>query len=182
MVKERLKMEIICVMVTSLNGKITRGDEVDISSWASKEDSEYFSSLIRESNLVVMGSKTYQAAEKKLRSAPNKLRVVITRDPDKYKEKEIPGQLEFTSDGAEGLVKRLEDRGYTRMLLVGGREINKLFFKAGLVTKLYLTLEPELFGTGKDMVAPGEIELSFKLESLEKLNDNGTLLLKYRLK
>ena len=35
------------------------------------------------------------------------------------------------------------------MLLVGGSEVNALFFKNNLIDKLHLTIEPRMFGLGK---------------------------------
>jgi len=40
------------IMVATLNGKITKGNDPDIYKWTSKEDKKYFSSLLKKNNLM----------------------------------------------------------------------------------------------------------------------------------
>ncbi len=180
-------MKVIMVMVATVNGKITRGDDPDIYSWTSKEDADFFFSLLNQHNLVVMGSSTFEAARDKIlrqaqdmvKPAKERLRVVLTRNPEKYANEALPGRIEFSSESPETLVERLEKQGYSTMLLVGGGKTNALFLKDSLVDELYLTIEPRLFGEGKPLIAEGEYYLDLRLQSCEKLNEQGTLLLKY---
>jgi len=84
-------MKIIMVAVSSLNGKLTKGKDPNIYSWTSKEDSKLFFSLIEKNNLIVMGGKTYEAARKIIKHKKNKLRIVLTRNPEKYFKETIKG-------------------------------------------------------------------------------------------
>jgi dihydrofolate reductase len=168
------------VMVTTLDGKITKGDDPHIHQWTSKEDQEYFSSLIKSNNLLVFGSQTYEAAKNRMHLSQGKLRVVLTRNPEKYKRDSVPGQLEFSNESPRQLVARLRKKGYKTLLLLGGGVVNALFLRAGLVDELHLTLEPKIFGRGKALVNE-EVNVSLKLTSVKKLNSQGTLLLKYRV-
>ena len=52
-------MKVVMVAVVSANGKLTRGNDPDIYKWTSKEDQNFFFSLISKSKLIVMGSGTY---------------------------------------------------------------------------------------------------------------------------
>lgn len=174
-------MKIIMVAVSSLNGKITKGEDPNIYSWTSKEDSEFFFSLIEKNNLIMMGSKTYEASRKIIKLQKNKLRIVLTRDPRKYLDQAKKGMLEFTNESPLELVRRLEDRGYKKMLVVGGGTINSLFLKSRLVNEIYLTLEPKLFGTGKSLIKEENLSILLKLISIKKLNKKGTLHLKYKV-
>ena len=61
------------------------------------------------------------------------------------------------------------------MLLVGGSEVNALFFKNNLIDKLHLTIEPRMFGLGKNIIAEQDYAVQLQLVSVEKLNDAGTL-------
>lgn len=173
-------MKIILAMVESTDGKITYGDSPNIHRWTSQEDQQHFATLTKQAKLIVMGSKTYEAAKKMMRLEPGKLRVILTRDPSKYADQVIADQLEFTDETPQALVDRLAKQGYTEMLLTGGGEINGLFFDAGLVDELLLTIEPKLLGSGKSITNQKNIS-SLKLLSVEKLNDQGTLLLKYTI-
>jgi len=169
------------VMVSSVNGKITRGEDPDIYSWTSKEDADFFFSLLNQHNLIVMGSITYEAARNKIKPDKERLRVILTRTPEKYAKDAIRGKLEFTSESPKKLVKRFEKGGYNTMLLVGGGKTNALFLEASLVNEIYLTVEPKLFGMGKSLIAEGNFTKNLKLQSVKKLNEQGTLLLKYNI-
>ncbi len=174
-------MKVVMIAVSSLNGKITKGEDPNIYSWTSREDSNLFFSLIEKNNLIVMGSKTYDASRKVIRHQKNKLRIVLTKNPKKYLDQAINGMLEFSNENPLELIKRLRINGYKKMLLVGGGTINSLFFKHNLVNEIYLTIEPKIFGTGKNLIADGDLDLSLKLISIKKLNKQGTMLVKYKV-
>lgn len=169
------------VMVATVNGKITRGDDPSIYSWTSKEDADFFFSLLNQHNLIVMGSATYKAARDKIKPEKERLRIVLTRNPGKYSSETLPGKLEFSNESPKELVERLEKSGYHTMLLVSGGRTNALFLQEDLVNELYLTVEPRLFGKGKPLMADGDFFKNLKLQSIEKINEQGTLLLKYNI-
>ncbi len=166
-------------MVSSVNGKITRGYDPDIYSWTSKEDADFFFSLLNQHNLIVMGSNTYEAARDMVKPEKERLRVILTRNPEKYANEALPGRIEFSSESPETLVERLEKQGYSTMLLVGGGKTNALFLENSLVDELYLTIEPRLFGKGRPLIEKGSYDKNMKLQSVKKLNEQGTLLLQY---
>jgi len=172
-------MKVIMVAVVSANGKLTRGNDPDIYKWTSKEDQDLFFSIISKSRLIVMGSGTYEAVRKQVKHTQDRLRIVMTSSTEKYKGQEIKGALEFTSETPHQLINRLIN--YNEMLLVGGSKIYSAFIKEGLVNELYLTMEPVLFGQGKNLFADEEFEARLELISIEKLNKKGTLLLKYKV-
>lgn len=174
-------MKIIIVMVSSVNGKITKGSDPNIYKWTSDEDKKLFFSMIKRNNLIVMGSKTYEAVRGKIKLQSNKLRIVLTRNPEKYASETIKGRLEFSSETSNSLVERLEKVGYSKMLLVGGGEINALFLRSKLVDELHLTIEPFIFSKGRNLVSEGFIDVSLKLMTIKKLNAKGTLHLRYRV-
>ncbi|MEK7060813.1 MAG: dihydrofolate reductase family protein [Patescibacteria group bacterium] len=168
-------MDITLIMRSSINGKITHSDDPDETSWSSKEDQILFSSLKQTHNLIVMGSETYMANKERMKLKNNVLRIVFTRNPKKFRAKEITNRLEFVNTTPKKLVHNLESRGYTKMLLVGGSEINALFFKNNLIDKLHLTIEPRMFGLGKNIIAEQDYAVQLQLVSVKKLNDAGTL-------
>lgn len=177
MVKKQMK--VVIVAVSSVNGKLTKNEETDIYEWTSKEDAKIFFSLIEKHNLIIMGSKTYEAARRVIKLKKDKLRIVLTRNPKDYKNDEVKGILEFSSESPRYLINRLEKQRYTSMLVVGGTEINTAFLENHLVDELYLTIEPLIFGRGKNLILEEEFEADLKLISAKKLNKKGTLLLKY---
>lgn len=174
-------MKIIMVAVTSINGKTTKDADANIYKWTSGEDKKLFFSQIAKNNLIVMGSKTYEAARDKIKLQSNKLRIVLTKNPKKYLHETIKGGLEFSSESPKDLVKRLEQEGYSQMLMVGGGEINSLFLKNNLVDELHLTIEPFIFSKGRDLVAEDKFDIFLRLISIKKLNAKGTLCLRYNI-
>lgn len=170
-------MKVILVVVTSLDGKTTKWNLPDVHDLSSKEDQEYFFSTLAKNNLVIMGRKTFEVAKPDIYKNPKKLRVVITKNPKKYKD--VEGRLQFTSKQPEEILSDLEKKGFKQAMLVGGAEINGLFFKEKLVTEVWTTIEPKIFGTGNGLTAAQNLDVKLKLISSEKLNQNGTLLLKY---
>lgn len=174
-------MKVTVVAVCSINGKLTNGDDPNIYKWTSKEDQNFFFSLISKSKLIVMGSGTYRAIRAKLKVQSEKLRVVLTSLPGKYSSEQVPRMLEFSSETPEELVSRLEKK-YNELLLVGGAKVYSSFMKAGLVDEIYLTIEPIVFENGKNLFADGDFDVDLKLVSSKKLNKNGTILLKYIVK
>lgn len=83
---------------------------------------------------------------------------------------------------AEFTAHRLRDLGCKRVLLFGGGRINKLFYMAGLVNELNLTLCP-LFLAGKDslpLIESGLVHL-VKFELLSSHSVQSHVFLKYRV-
>lgn len=173
-------MKLTMVMLSSVDGKTTKGNDSNIYTWTSIEDQKYFFSLIKKNNLIIMGRETYDASKPVIKLEKGKLRIVLTRSPKNYSNETIKGQLEFSDETPEKLIQRLPTLEYKKALLVGGSIINGLFLKHNLVDELYLTIEPRIFGKGKNIIEGQLLDKSLQLTSVKKLNKNGTLLLKYK--
>ena len=172
-------MKIILVAVMSANGKITAGKNTRVYDWSSKEDRYYFSALIKKSKLVIMGRKTYIEARAHMILSPKTLRVVMTKRPDTYRKQAVSGELEFTNQSPKKLIGKFKHRGYKEALIVGGGEINTAFIRENLIDELWLTVEPVIFGCGKNLFSENNFRAGLRLQSVERLNKKGTLLLKY---
>jgi dihydrofolate reductase len=172
-------VQVTLAVVSSLNGKITKGGDAPAHSWTSPEDWEEFQRLRDSCDVVILDSKTYGQMD--IKPSPKLLRIVLTRRPKEYRIKAIPGQLEFTDSEPAALIQKLQAEGHRRVLLAGGRRTSYAFLEAGLVDDFYLTLEPQLFGDGKAMLADGPLDLSLQLLETEQLNARGTMLLHYRV-
>ena len=172
--------KVTMVMVSSLNGKITYNSDPDIYKWTSPEDSQIFFDLVKKSDMVIMGSLTYQSVRSKINPNSGPFRLVITHDPQKFVNDTIPKRLEFTSDSPQQIFDRFKSK-YKNILLVGGGEINSLFLKSKLVNELHLTIEPLIFGNGKNLIADSNLNINCDLLQIKKLNQKGTLLLIYQL-
>lgn len=170
-------MKVIMVFVSTLNGKITRGDDPEVRHWSSKSDQEYYSRVWRNSSLVIMGSRTYD--DNIITPHEGRLVVVMTRKPEDYQAHVVPGQMEFTGMSPDEIVRKYSKGGAPLMTVVGGPLIATSFIKDSLVDELWLTLEPRLFGSGINLITESDVDVKLKLIEIEKVNDDGTLITKY---
>lgn len=170
-------MKIILLAASSVDGFITRSNESNIYEWTSSQDSKQFFKKIEQAKLIFMGAKTYGTARHFIKHKEGRLRIVFTKNPERYKSEEMPGFLEFTSNDPTEIVKKYKK--IDEALLVGGSEINSLFFSKDLVSEIHLTIEPLVFGDGKKIANSTSKKL--KLLSCKQLNKKGTLLLKYKV-
>ncbi len=137
--------------------------------WTSKEDKARFVELTKRAGVVVMGSQTYKTLPRPLADRVN---IVYSRD------KHFEG-TETTQDEPRVLLAKLETRGLKEVAICGGSQIYTMFMKAKVVDKLYLTIEPLIFGKGitlfkEDLLADLTLLSHVKTES-------GTLLLEYKV-
>lgn len=170
-------MKTILVFVTSLDGKATKWGDPHVFKWSSKEDQQYFKQIWKENNLFIMGSKTF--AFDPLKPNPGYLLLVMTREPEKFKQYEVAGQIEFSDRSPVELHERFTKEGYAQMVVVGGAHIATAFFKDKLIDEVWLTLEPKIFGTGGSFVIEENLDINLRLISYEKVNEQGTLIAKY---
>ncbi|MDQ2973321.1 MAG: dihydrofolate reductase family protein [bacterium] len=172
---------VTSIMAMSINGRITRQDEMDVKSWTSLEDKEFFESILYKAESVIMGSNTFTATLKtKVPKYRRRLTVVLSHSPENFSEYSVEGVREFWNKSALETTEKLKNMGIKTALLLGGSRLNSEFFEAGLVDELWLTIEPKIFGKGKLLIEDFEsFELNFRLESHIQLNDSGTLLLHY---
>lgn len=179
MVKTREKMKVILLYVSSLDGKVTKWGQSNIYSWTSPEDIAHFKETIKKSSALVMGSNTYNAVHPKPEEGV--LRIVLTSKPEKYANYSVPGQLEFYDLSPEDVIETLKQPGHKQVLLVSGKRLSTAFLKKKLVDELWLTVEPRIFGTGDGIVIDEQIDITLTLQTVSKLNEKGTLLLKYKI-
>jgi len=64
----------------------------------------------------------------------------------------VEGELIYTSDSPHEILADLKMKGFDKVAIAGGTQIYSLFLDAGLVTDLYLTVEPVLFGGGTPLL------------------------------
>lgn len=157
-------MKITLVMVMSANGKTTRGDAGPIT-WASVEDQKHFETLKANAPVIIMGRKTHDSIKPHLLD-DGKVRIVMSR----------------SGGTPEQVVADLEGKGFLEALLVGGSELNASFFEAKLVSEIYLTIEPKIFGSGLPLAQAIGHEVELELINVKQLNPRGTLLLHYNVK
>jgi dihydrofolate reductase len=139
------------------------------ANWTSKADKEHFKELTKKAGVMVMGRNTFETIGKAL---PGRRTIVMS------KTKTFEG-IETTSETPEALVERLTKEGVEELAICGGTSIYSAFMKSNLVDKMYLTVEPLLFGQGLPLFNTN-LEHKLKLESSTKIGDN-SIVLKYSI-
>jgi dihydrofolate reductase len=169
-------MKTILIFVSTLDGKITKWGEPLVKLWSSHQDQDYYKKIWNESQLIVMGSNTFNAGS--FPSSKPQL-IIMTRNPEKYESLKIPGQIEFTNESPVELSDRFKSEGHEQMLVVGGPHVATSFLKDQLIDELWLTFEPKIFGIGGNFATDVKLDINLRLIHCEKVNEQGTLITKY---
>ncbi len=172
-------MKTILIFVSTLDGKITKWGDPKIRLWSSQNDQDYFDAIWSDTRVIIMGSGTYKPDP--VVPSSKHLFNIMTRQPEKYKSKEIPGQLVFTDESPLNLVTRFEKDGEEKILIVGGAHIATSFLREKLIDELWLTIEPKIFGKGENFVIEEKLDINLKLISCTRANNQGTLITKYEV-
>ena len=78
----------------------------------------------------------------------------------------------------ENALTKLSEKGFRKVLLTGGANINSAFAKAKLLDEIILNIEPVFIGKGVPLFAPQAFELNLQLISIDK-SDKGITTLSY---
>ncbi len=170
-------MKTILIFVASLDGKITRWGNPHVRDWSSYKDQQHYKHIWDDAQLIVMGSNTFAAEH--FEPSCKRLLLVLTRQPEKYNDNEVPDQLHFTNSSPLELVKKFSKKGISTMVVIGGAHVATSFLKQHLIDEVWLTIEPKIFGTGGSFVIEEKLHVDLRLISCEKVNDLGTLITKY---
>ena len=167
------KIVFIAAAAMTLDGKIARYSG-HASNWTSKEDKKHLHKIEDSCDVMVVGRKSYELAQKPL-SQRNV--VVFTRSVEATRQESA--RLLFLNPQNVDFVKFAVGKNYSRVCVLGGPEIYSYFLDHNLLDDLYITIEPLVFGEGLGLFNKPVETKNFKLKSVEKLNKGGTLLLHY---
>lgn len=162
-------MKVYLLAALTADGFIARHTE-HAADWTSPEDKKFFVTLTKESGIMIMGRKTFDTIG---RSLPGRKTIVYTRDTVTLQSL---SDVETTSEPPAILLERLEASGAQSVVICGGSAIYSLFMKSGLVSDVYLTIEPIFFGQGVTLFHD---TIDFSLELLETRQLNKSTLLNH---
>lgn len=163
-------METFLIAATTADGFIAREAAHVPFDWTSKEDKVHFAKKTKKARVVVMGKTTFSTIPKAL---PDRLNVVYSDIA--YED------AETTTASPSDLIKQLRERGFNDIAICGGSSIYTQFMEAGVIDTLYITVEPILFGQGISLFNK-PLDVQLELQSIETLNEKGTLLKTYNVK
>lgn len=172
-------MKIILIAAISADGKIAQSANQSSLDWTSKEDTAFFVAKTKEAGVVVMGSRTFETIGKPLKG---RRLIVLSEQGGKggeVDEVDKVAQVEFRNQNPKELVEDLAREGVTQLVIGGGSSVYSQFLQAGLVTDVYLTIEPILFGSGIPL-AQGFDRIQMSLVEVTKLNEQ-TILMHYQI-
>ena len=158
----------------TLDGKIAKNSG-EFINWTGSEDKKIFARETKKSGVVIMGNNTYKTIGRPLK---DRLNVVLTSNTvNKTSQK---GVLEFTSHSPSEIQHDLVTRGFKKVFVIGGGEVNALFMKIGLIDEVWLTVVPKVFGKGISLFGDFDGDVALEFISCERLA-NGLIFVKYRI-
>ena len=96
--------------------------------------------------------------------------------------KQIEG-ASFTDRSPKEAIQIAEEKGFTKLFLVGGTKINTSFLKDNLIDEIWINIHPVVIGHGKYLFDELQDTSTVDLELLESEKfGNDQFLLKYKIK
>ncbi len=173
--------KIILYIATSLNGKIARPDGgVDwLDAIPNPEKTDYGYAVFYDSiDTIIMGHNTYQLIlDWGIKfTYPEKKNYVLTRKQHVSDNEDVT----FVKDNPIEFTKALKNLQGKDIWLVGGGQVNTLFFNAGLIDEIQLFVMPIVIPEGIDLFEKIPIEKQMKLLGTKSYS-SGVVELKYSL-
>lgn len=170
-------MDITICAAISIDGKIA--DKNNGVDWISQEDQIHLKKMIKDHDVLVMGRTTFENYKKQIDPSYNKLRIILTKKPDKYTAEIISGKIEFSDISGKLLIAQLQKRDYKKILILGGSTVFSDFLNNDLYDDIYITVEPIFLGSGTPFTISFDHQIKNTLKKSTILNKKGTLLLHY---
>ncbi len=169
-------MTVTLLMATTVNGYITGlNDDTD---WV--KDFEALYQTVAEFGVVVMGRRTYDESVK-YDAFPYKgaLNIVMTRDPELLKKS--ADRVLFEELSPAEVLELVKDRGFEKLLLIGGGHLNGSFLKEHLINEVVLDIHPLLLSEGIKVCEGQFPDQKLELVDSKVINDQ-ILQVRYKLK
>ncbi|MCX6779758.1 MAG: dihydrofolate reductase family protein [Candidatus Magasanikbacteria bacterium] len=165
------KPNYIAIAATTIDGRIAKHSR-HFSSWTSKEDKDFLHAILDTCDVILVGRSTYDMAKKPL---SKRNCIVLTRDT--ANKKDTPG-LTYINPTKKSLPQLIKKCDYKKIGILGGEQIYSYCLEKNLLDELFLTIEPVSFGFGLSLFKTKKLA-QWKLKSIKKLNNKGTILLHY---
>ncbi|MBI2459819.1 MAG: dihydrofolate reductase [Parcubacteria group bacterium] len=166
------KTRFIAFVAASIDGRISLPEKA-LPRWTSKEDWQFFQRSLSRADAVVVGRNTYELVAKRLR----KRNTFVLSSRSKTLTRR--GTVTFVNPANVDLQKLLGK--YKNVAVLGGGAVYRFMLENGLLDEIFITVEPLIFGRGKEMFAGGARTTRVNLLAIKRLNRTGTLLLHYQV-
>ena len=160
-------------IAASIDGRIAESPHSGVN-FTSREDSSFFQRALKHAGVVVVGRNTFKIAEKGLRQRNT---IVLT---SRVTEPTISGSVTFFNPERFNIEEFIQNKKYKHVAIAGGPHVYNFFLEHRMLTELFVTIEPYIFGTGVPMFQGSSFKkFPLYLRSVKRLNKQGTLLLRY---
>ncbi|MEK7537866.1 MAG: dihydrofolate reductase [Patescibacteria group bacterium] len=166
------RTRFVAFVAASADGRISLTKKT-LPDWTSKEDWRFFQNSLAHIDAVIVGRNTYQAAATRLRKRST---FVLS---SRLKTVRHRGTVTFVNPAQVDLAELL--RPYKTVAVLGGGIVYRTMLESGLLDEIFVTVEPFIFGRGKEMFVGGTQTTQLRLLSVRRLNRSGTILLHYRI-
>lgn len=161
-------MNVLLYMAISANGIIARVNNEE--DFLSHENWNTLLELTHKTKCMIWGRKTYDIVktwEKKyIEELKDTTKVIISNDLKLKLEENY-----LTAFSPREALKKLEDLGFTQVVISGGSTLNSSFAKEGLIDEIIVNIEPVIIGKGIPLFKQEEFDINLKLLAIKKLND-----------
>ena len=154
-------MTVILLAALTADGYIARSSTDLSTRWTSREDARFFSQMTKKAGAVIMGSTTFETLNKPL--SDRKIFVLSNQAQYDFDQE----QVTVLAGQPAAVLARVQEEGFTTVVIAGGSQVYTQFMLAGLVDELYVTTEPVLFGAGIPLFSHS---LDMKIELLESID------------
>jgi len=168
-------MTVQLYMATSIDGFVAKSN--DDTNWVSNTDWDNFRSFIKEAGVIVMGRKTYEVSGDDF-PYENALNVVMTSNKTLLSKQQE--RVLFTDKKPAEVVKLAKEKGFSKLLIIGGGKLNASFLKAGLIDEIILSVHPLVLGQGIKLFDGKETDVKLKPFSIKQL-DEGLIQVRYKV-
>ncbi len=165
-------------VASSLDDFIARADHsVDWLIW-SEEVSTLVAAFWKTIDTVVMGRKTYEVAlNSGTTSYPGVKNYVFSRTMAQVPDERV----EIVADDAATFIRNLKRQEGKGICVMGGGELAKSLFDAGLIDEVGLNIHPVILGSGISLFH--EMDRQINLELIEcRILETGCVYVLYRVK
>ncbi len=156
-------MKVILYTGVSVDGFIAKED--GDSDWVAEFDGEVFDRMVEWADVVMVGRRTFEQFEGEFYPLKGVLNVIVS------KERSDRGDNWVCVSSPQAAVELARKRGFEKVLIAGGGELNGSFLRAGLVDEVVVSVIPKVIGKGVRVFEKFEDEVDLKLIESEVVED-----------
>ena len=168
-------MKVTLVMATTVNGFVAGpGDDTE---WV--KDFDLFYKTVADWGVCVMGKRTYNECVKyDVFPYKGALNIVMTHDKTLLNKKEQ--QVIYTDASPKQIIEMAKEKGFDKLLVIGGGHVNGSFLKEGLIDEIILDVHPMIMANGIKLFESEFPNVNLKLVSFKQINHE-VLQVKYTI-